>query len=74
MGQEARESVNRLIVAEGPADRLAAASDPDRAEAFQQGIERRCQYGRITRQPGADGAEPFEVFAHGLQLRVLDLR
>jgi hypothetical protein len=73
VGQEARESVNRLIIAEGPADRLAAASDPDRAEALQQGIERRCQYGRIARQPEAARTEPFEVPAHGLQIRVPDL-
>jgi hypothetical protein len=73
VGQEARESVNRLIVAKGPADRLAAPSDPDRAEALQQGIECRCQYGRIARQPEAARAEPFEVPARGLQLRVPDL-
>ena len=34
MGQEPRKGVNGLIVAKGPADRLAAPSDPDRTEAL----------------------------------------
>ena len=38
--EQSGEGVDCLILAEGPADRFAAASDPDRAEPVEKGIER----------------------------------